>query len=239
MPKKKEIQAPVATIDKETLKAKYGDKTVMVVPSNIAFHNGTPLFNEGFTPYETISTISIPIPTVIPEAKGITTTIRTAIRLSMTPMLRYEAECNPSFKQVIPYVVLRYEDKVFATHRLAGDPRLTSMYSIGTGGHVDGGEQLYDAMYRELDEEVDLKADNIVSNNFVGFIYSTATEVDSVHLGMVFECSVDTSSKVVVLEKEKLEGEWITKEKLDALYSQGKLESWSKIVYESYLKRRM
>jgi predicted NUDIX family phosphoesterase len=120
--------------------------------------------------------------------------------------------------------------------RIGGDAGLIGMCSIGTGGHIDEGEYLYNAMYRELDEEIGLKEDNIFSNEFIGFIYSTATEVDSVHLGMVFFCWINDPAKIKCLEKDKLIGDWVTIPDLNKLNEEGKLESWTKIVLEQVLK---
>ena len=56
---------------------------------------------------------------------------------------RYEArtamEVDPSFKQVIPYLVLRDGERFFLMRRTKGgvDARLHDRYSIGVGGHVN------------------------------------------------------------------------------------------------------
>jgi predicted NUDIX family phosphoesterase len=57
---------------------------------------------------------------------------------------RDEAETDPSWKQVIPYLVLRDRGTLFLMRRTraGSDARLHERYSIGIGGHLnpdDGG----------------------------------------------------------------------------------------------------
>lgn len=78
------------------------------------------------------------------------------IHQSLRPKLRCEAECDPAFKQVIPYVVIEHKPSgmIFMTTRLGGDERLIGQASIGLGGHMENGESIFDCLYRELNEEV-------------------------------------------------------------------------------------
>jgi predicted NUDIX family phosphoesterase len=103
---------------------------------------------------------------------------------------RDEAEEDPSYKQLIPYVVLRHGGKVF--HYLrggGGERRLHAKRSVGIGGHIcaaDGGagEDAYHAgMRRELAEEVELPA--VVRERCIGLINDDRTPVGQVHLGIV------------------------------------------------------
>ena len=105
----------------------------------------------------------------------------------MKPMLRCEAECNPAFKQVIPYVLIEHKPtgRVFMTTRIGGDERLIGQHSIGLGGHMDEGETIMDCLYRELEEEVGLTRADIADITYCGFISKEDNEVESVHLGMV------------------------------------------------------
>ena len=75
---------------------------------------------------------------------------------------RPAAEEDPSYKQIIPYVVLTQKDLVFATRRLnkGGESRLHGKVSIGIGGHINPVDEkdrrsvLMHGLERELDEEV-------------------------------------------------------------------------------------
>ncbi|MBQ9812631.1 MAG: phosphoesterase [Thermoguttaceae bacterium] len=117
-------------------------------------------------------------------------------------MRRGDAELDPNFKQLIPYVVFTCEQDgkrlVFAYRRGKGqgEARLRSKWSVGIGGHVNDGdlgdaENAFDAgTKREIAEEVSLDA-NIASFARVGLVNDDSTEVGSVHLGVVCRVELD------------------------------------------------
>ncbi len=146
-------------------------------------------------------------------------------------MLRYEAEIDPSFKQVIPYAVIEHKPTgmIFMTTRLGGDERLIGQASIGLGGHMEDGESIFDCLYRELNEEVGLRQEDIADATFCGFLYSEASEVDSVHVGMVYHVCTERSD-LVCLETDKLTGAWYTPAELRYIRAGNHMESWSAIV---------
>lgn len=106
---------------------------------------------------------------------------------------RPEAEADPEYKQLIPYIVLRCGDQVFSYTRSkkGGESRLHALRSLGIGGHinpVDGelGTAYFSGMLRELLEEVDLglmPAQKLLQ--LVGFINDDSLAVGKVHLGIV------------------------------------------------------
>ena len=112
-------------------------------------------------------------------------------------MPRALAEDDPSFKQLIPYVIFRHVDErgvasVFQYRRGKGqgEARLHSKRSVGIGGHIsrDDANQRdlhpYDeGMRRELAEEV--LVEGPVRERCVGMINDDQTEVGRVHLGIV------------------------------------------------------
>ena len=160
----------------EELRAKYGDTVVMGVPAELV----SDVLKKTYTPKEHANIVNIK------ETGRLITPIHIAISNNLKPMLRCEAELDPSFKQVIPYVVLYHEDKIFCTHRLnGGDARLAGGYSIGTGGHIDANEDIYKGMYRELLEEVGVKPEDMIGYGINGFILDNLSAVNSVHLGIV------------------------------------------------------
>lgn len=154
------------------------------------------------------------------------------------PMKRYLAENDPTFKQVVSYAVLqRWETgETFVTKRLAGDSRLTGRCSIGIGGHMEANETLFEAAFRELDEEVGLKPEDVVTARRVGYILDNSTPVNSVHLGIVWHMYVAADVNVSVKEEEKLAGWWASVDELSSLYHGKQLESWSEFVYKALLK---
>ena len=111
---------------------------------------------------------------------------------------RHEMEEDPSFKQLIPYVLFRYTDEAGAIQLFQytrgkgqGEKRLHSKRSVGIGGHissidaaVDSGSDPYqEGMRRELEEEVII--DTPYTVRCVGMINDDLTEVGKVHLGVV------------------------------------------------------
>lgn len=114
---------------------------------------------------------------------------------------RSEMETNPSFKQLIPYVVFRHTDKsgsqtVFAYTRGKGqgESRLHSKRSLGVGGHISSVDATdmhpyEEGMRRELTEEVDIRTD--YSGKCVGLINDDQTDVGRVHLGIVHLIDVE------------------------------------------------
>src|SRR4051795_4496358 len=74
---------------------------------------------------------------------------------------RYEPrsamEVDPSFKQIIPYLVLRDGERYFLMRRTkaGGDARLHDRWSIGVGGHLNpGGGDVTGGLRREWAEEL-------------------------------------------------------------------------------------
>jgi len=162
-----------------------------------------------------------------------------AILCSLKPNLRCEAELDPGFKQVIPYVILMNgSGEVFGTLRVGGDSRLQGRISIGLGGHMDGGEDMDTTLYRELNEEVGLTPDDIQSAVYYGSIYSEDSEVDSVHLGLIYGL-VTNAESVECLEKDTLEGRWYTIDELRRLREESRMESWSEIVFDNILSKEV
>ena len=111
---------------------------------------------------------------------------------------RHEVEEDPSFKQLIPYMIFRHRDgkgrqSVFQYTRGTGqgEGRLHSKRSVGIGGHisvtdaqVDGGANPYEeGMRRELQEEVIVETP--YTARCVGLINDDQTAVGRVHLGVV------------------------------------------------------
>lgn len=112
-------------------------------------------------------------------------------------LARAEAETNPAFKQIIPYVVLKCQDQVFHYTRgkRATETRLQMLRSLGIGGHINPSdiglfdEPYREAMFREVSEEVFLES--TYEERCIGLINDDSNSVGQVHLGIVhvFELS--------------------------------------------------
>jgi predicted NUDIX family phosphoesterase len=116
---------------------------------------------------------------------------------------RGEVEVDPSFKQLIPYVIFQHHDEqgrptVFQYTRGTGqgEGRLHKKRSVGIGGHIstldvgdeDGGSPYDVGMRRELEEEVSIRTP--YTAHCVGLINDDLTEVGRVHLGVVYRFDV-------------------------------------------------
>jgi predicted NUDIX family phosphoesterase len=121
---------------------------------------------------------------------------------------RDEAEHDPSYKQLIPYLVLQHDGAVFHYRRVAGgEKRLTTRRSIGIGGHVSSDDGDLAGAYRrgllrELAEEVELQGG--YRERCVGLINDDRTPVGQVHLGIVHLLDLDTP--IVHCREEALAG---------------------------------
>ena len=159
---------------------------------------------------------------------------------------RSEAETNPDFKQLIPYMIFCHTDtfgniSIFQYVRGSGmgESRLHQKRSIGIGGHIAAEDNitgnitgktqhsndLYrEGMLRELHEEVLLQT--AFSEQCVGLINDDSTEVGSVHLGIVHRLDV-AGPKVVSNEPDLIESGFMALEELRQYREQ--MESWSSI----------
>ena len=150
---------------------------------------------------------------------------------------RARAEEDPAFKQIIPYVVLRWRDQLFnyVSGKRAGETRLQALRSIGVGGHINPTDaNLFDdlyrqAMLREVDEEVRL--DTSYQERCLGLINDDSTPVGQVHLGIVH---VFDLAEPKVQRREQ----GLTKAGFhplaDLLKARQEFESWSQFVLDEW-----
>ena len=157
-----------------------------------------------------------------------------AARGSGTFRPRAEAEADPSWKQLIPYLVLRDGERVFLMRRTraGGDERLHERYTIGIGGHVNpGDEDLLGGLKREWAEEIE--ADFEPDFDFLGVLNDDDNAVGAVHLGLVF--SADAGGRPVgIRETDKLTGWWATLDEVRAVAD--RLETWSALLFDFLTK---
>jgi predicted NUDIX family phosphoesterase len=148
---------------------------------------------------------------------------------------RADVETDPSWKQVIPYLVLRDRGTLFLMRRTraGADQRLHERYSIGVGGHINPGDGgVMGGLAREWAEE--LEADWTPDFELVGLLNDDTDPVGAVHLGVVFRAEA-RGRAVTVRETEKLEGEFVAPVQVMRVYD--RLETWSTLLYD-YLTER-
>lgn len=155
---------------------------------------------------------------------------------------RPEAEEDPSFKQVIPYVVVRFDRRYLLVERLSagGEARLHHQESIGIGGHINPGDDrgpdqqfvdpLVGGLRRELREELRVADGSPISDlTFLGLINDDSNPVGQVHLGVA--CRWDVAEPVEIREKDRLRGEYRTSTEI--LDRRDRLETWSELLLSS------
>ena len=140
-------------------------------------------------------------------------------------------ERDKSFKQIIPYLVLRDGERYFLMRRTraGADARLHDRYSIGVGGHLNPGDGgLMGGLRREWEEE--LAAGFTPEFRLLGLLNDDTTDVGAVHLGVVFVADA-AGRPVEVREVDKLSGSFAAREEVRAVHDH--LETWSAIVFDA------
>jgi predicted NUDIX family phosphoesterase len=155
---------------------------------------------------------------------------------NLTYKYRSQAENDPHFKQLIPYVLIVYGDRLLRYQRGKGgqETRLRGLWSVGIGGHIsDEDSDLFtknlgylEGMRREVEEEVDLKE---VSESVVAVINDDSTEVGRVHFGVVHVMQVENED-VAGRRSGIVSPEFIPI--ADAVEDAASYESWSKFCLE-------
>jgi predicted NUDIX family phosphoesterase len=159
-----------------------------------------------------------------------------ALARSGTFRPRPDAEDDPTWKQVIPYVVLFDGDAIFLMRRTraGGDDRLHDRYSIGIGGHVNPEDgDVSRGLLREWNEEIE--ADFTPPFAPIGVLNDDSNPVGAVHLGLVYAAQAGGRG-VEIREREKLEGRFASREEI-ARVAHG-LETWSALLFEFLETRR-
>lgn len=143
---------------------------------------------------------------------------------------RATMEVDRSWKQVIPYLVLRDGERYFLMRRTraGGDARLHDRWSIGVGGHLNPGDgDLAGGLRREWREE--LRADFDPQFELVGLLNDDSTEVGSVHVGAVYVADAG-GLPVAIRETDKLTGRFAEPSEIVSVVAE--METWSALVFE-------
>ncbi|MDA1475430.1 hypothetical protein [Bacillus changyiensis] len=155
-------------------------------------------------------------------------------------MRRGDAEENPSYKQPIPYVVIKREDEIFVYERLegGGEARLHNKLSLGFGGHMNFVADLAfsDILKlntdRELDEELMIEEESKVKMSTLGLINDDENNVGKVHIGILSALELKPGAHVEVKEKDQIAGRWMRASDLKEKSVYDRLESWSQFVVD-------
>jgi predicted NUDIX family phosphoesterase len=156
-------------------------------------------------------------------------------------MPRAQAENDPTHKQIIPYALIAFEDKVlhYVRGKKAGEQRLVAKGSVGIGGHMNQeDESLFnylvdEAAYRAgVEREVgeELKIDAKFEDRIVALLNDDTTEVGRVHLGIVH---VFKLAEPKVEKREAMITNLMFSTKAELLARRESLETWSQICVDS------
>lgn len=149
-------------------------------------------------------------------------------------MPRAQVEEDPTYQQIIPYVLFRHGGRYLLTRRLkaSSEKRLRQLYSLGVGGHInpgdlDNGDPVMDGLRREFEEEVEYRGD--INASLLGLINDDSSPVSRVHLALAFLVE-GSSPEIRIRETTKLAGELLSLDEMRMYYLE--MESWSQIVYD-------
>ena len=151
-----------------------------------------------------------------------------------TQFLKREiVENDPQYKQIIPYVILKYKETYFTYQRgkLQTEKRLLDNYSLGIGGHISiFDENLFSTTYeeglnREINEEIYINSK--YTNNIIGLINDDTNDVGKVHFGVVHLFELERKD-VQAKEKSIRNVNFMSKE--DLTKKSRLFETWSQII---------
>ena len=150
-------------------------------------------------------------------------------------MPRSQAETDPAYKQLIPYVIMSNGGNylTYVRGKRAGETRLVGNRSIGIGGHInptddmplfnaDFREMYRTAVEREVAEELSIEANH--TDSIVALLNDDSNEVGSVHLGIVHYWVLD-EPKVTRREQMITQMDFMRPEELQKV--RDTMETWS------------
>ncbi len=147
-------------------------------------------------------------------------------------MPRSVMEQDPTYKQIIPYLVFKFEDKYFLMQRKAKatESRLQSKFTLGIGGHIREEDMTSDDLrtwaHREFEEEVAFEGTYAVKP--LGLLNDDTNAVGEVHVGFVY--LIEGTSANISVKEELQSGSLMTLEEINKCYD--RMETWSQIVFD-------
>lgn len=145
---------------------------------------------------------------------------------------RHSMETDPTYKQIIPYLIFQHQDRYFLMQRKAkaSEKRLKNKFTLGIGGHIRKEDMqtnsIFDWAKREFHEEVVYHGSFTIQP--IGILNDDSNEVGKVHVGFVFLLHGDTAA--ISVKSELQSGKLATKEECLALKDH--METWSQFVLE-------
>jgi predicted NUDIX family phosphoesterase len=154
---------------------------------------------------------------------------------------RSQAEVDPAYKQLIPYVLMACDGRYisYVRGKRAGETRLINLRSIGIGGHINPGDDMplfnadfYEtyltAVEREVAEEVSV--DTSYTDRIVALLNDESNEVGRVHLGIVHYWTLDAPK---VNKREQMITQMTFKTIAELQQVRDTMETWSGLCLDS------
>ena len=139
-------------------------------------------------------------------------------------------EVDSAYKQIIPYLIYRHENRYFLMqrHAKASEKRLAGKLSLGIGGHIrwedTGSNDIFAWAEREFHEEVCYGGGLEIAP--LGILNDDSNEVGQVHLGLVLLLEGDSDD--ITVKSELAGGHLATLQECQAQVHL--MESWSQLV---------
>lgn len=154
-----------------------------------------------------------------------------AIKTKRSFLPRSVMELDPTYKQIIPYLIFKHQDRYFLMQRQAkaSEQRLQNKYTLGIGGHIRQEDLTHDSIFawaqREFHEEVNYQGSFDIT--MLGVLNDDTNAVGQVHLGLVLLLTGDSAD--ISVKSELKSGTMVSKDELACYYEH--METWSQIVY--------
>jgi predicted NUDIX family phosphoesterase len=162
------------------------------------------------------------------------------------------AEHDYNYKQLVVYILLNHEEVFLSYQRTpkTDEARLKAKYSIGIGGHVNiqdtnqlslfGADDarwndfLLEAVWREVNEEVQIQAPILRAPRLICFINDDSDDVGQVHFGVVW--LVKLAEPDVTTRGERGIGKLSFRDLTSLSSMRDRLESWSQLLVDHLLQ---
>lgn len=167
-------------------------------------------------------------------------------------MPRGRVEGNPSYKQVVSYVLISYKGKLlrFTRHEYKRNRNLELIdgkYSLGFGGHVqaedlnlftvgDNDSGYTASLYRELREETGIEKQDIKEIKTIGVLNDDSTIKGKCHFAFLHLAELATP-KFKDTEKWVIKPELVSFEQIKSEFEN--YEYWSKLCMQHYFTKEM
>lgn len=146
-------------------------------------------------------------------------------------------ETDPTYKQIIPYIVFTFNNRYFLMQRTAKatETRLQNKYSLGIGGHIRQEDMTDSSLFawaeREFHEEVEYTG--AMTMKVLGLLNDDSNPVGQVHIGFVI--LVEGQHGNIKVKSELKSGALLSLQECADFYPV--MENWSQIVYDALVRQ--